>query len=591
MNYYIPSNPVTGAKLSTTGFFEDTVNGSIVPQGDVWNPNIAYPSRALAVGPDGLLYIATNANVNSAPPSNSWKSVGSQFADEISGNTGAQMVGFIQEGQGAAPREELSKTREHVTPEDFGAVGDGQADDSSAFQRAESSQHPVIELTRGHTYIVNGVQLKKRYVGFGTLLLDGVPHRVDPIFSAPFRARTPYWIEDFPTLGGNPNWVPARSGHSAQRPMYSVEDVTVWVDPVSGDDARDGKTQQTALRTFAAAMSRVPYYLFHAARIYLLDGVYDEAPIVSHVFSTASRWANFAVIGHTPNNPAYSDTKPEAVVFSTLASDGSRAVTAWSCIYGGTYNTSMEGVTIDAFWPYDVTCRLMNCIIQRGGGAFNNYAIGGHGGRVGFFNVTFKDIPAQGLIVEAVDFAHYIFDTCTFENVLAPFASVKNCSHVALKSCSIDLSTSFCEAGSMLMGDMSMRQNQFGIGLDKNTAGYVTLAGGTPGSDFYNEGGQVITYGKDAAGSNGGAVVVYFGSRLVTNTSSKFVVAYSDATGSREVFRVKPLGVALPSLGYQLNAVAASTTSGFTNMLFVDAADNKLKFRDSTNAIKVVTLT
>lgn len=62
-------------------------------------------------------------------------------------------------------------------------------------------------------------------------------------------------------------------------------------------------------------------------------------------------------------------------------------------------------------------------------------------------------------------------------------------------------------------------------------------------------------------------------------------------TGAREVFRVKSTGVALPSVGYQLNAVSASQTAGFNNTFFVDQSDSLLKFRDASGAIKTISLT
>lgn len=56
--------------------------------------------------------------------------------DELISPVGAQMVGFSQNGVGAVARDMLTKTREIVSIADFGAVGDGVADDSDALAAA-----------------------------------------------------------------------------------------------------------------------------------------------------------------------------------------------------------------------------------------------------------------------------------------------------------------------------------------------------------------------------------------------------------------------------------------------------------------------
>ena len=55
-----------------------------------------------------------------------------QEHDNLSGTAGATFVGFIQTGTGAVNRTALSKMREVVSVTDFGAVGDGTANDRVA---------------------------------------------------------------------------------------------------------------------------------------------------------------------------------------------------------------------------------------------------------------------------------------------------------------------------------------------------------------------------------------------------------------------------------------------------------------------------
>lgn len=71
----------------------------------------------------------------SAPASGSAAELALDLASTDSGK-GAAMVGFIQSGTGAADRTALDKLRETVSVTDFGAVGDGIADDTAEIQLA-----------------------------------------------------------------------------------------------------------------------------------------------------------------------------------------------------------------------------------------------------------------------------------------------------------------------------------------------------------------------------------------------------------------------------------------------------------------------
>ena len=65
--------------------------------------------------------------------------------------SGAGLIGFINTGTGATVRTVQSKLREIVTPEDFGAVGDGVTDDTAAILAALAAAKSVT-FTPGKTY-------------------------------------------------------------------------------------------------------------------------------------------------------------------------------------------------------------------------------------------------------------------------------------------------------------------------------------------------------------------------------------------------------------------------------------------------------
>ncbi len=78
-----------------------------------------------------------------------------QLRIDLLASGGSALVGFIQLGTGAVLRTAQSKLREWVTPEDFGAVGDGTTDDKTAVTNAFATGK-VVRGIKGSVYAVSG---------------------------------------------------------------------------------------------------------------------------------------------------------------------------------------------------------------------------------------------------------------------------------------------------------------------------------------------------------------------------------------------------------------------------------------------------
>lgn len=128
------------------------------------------PLEALALEPTDLLEIEQGG-------------VSKKISAETLLASAGDVIRFTQTGTGAVDRSLVEKEQERLSPLDFGAVGDGVANDTAAFKLLKTANplKRAVDLC-GRTYslvssvtdVVNGIALNSDFFN-GKLLMDGYP--------------------------------------------------------------------------------------------------------------------------------------------------------------------------------------------------------------------------------------------------------------------------------------------------------------------------------------------------------------------------------------------------------------------------------
>jgi len=159
----VTQTPTTDYTISGTTFSTTTaapLGAIILVKYQQALPN-SYYGMASNVGfvPVGSI---TSTNVQSAI---------AEINSDLASSSGSSLIGYTPAGTGAVATTVQTKLRESVSVKDFGAVGNGIANDAAAFTAAWTASNPKAVLVPAGTYLITGTVTGKFY-SFGVVTIS-----------------------------------------------------------------------------------------------------------------------------------------------------------------------------------------------------------------------------------------------------------------------------------------------------------------------------------------------------------------------------------------------------------------------------------
>lgn len=192
--------PITGALVGTNGTVTFGGTGQTrIPVGTT--------AQRSASPLDGMIRYNTDLLTYEGYRNSAWESF------DI---TDAEFVNYNEGGTGAVDRTVETKLQEMVSVKDFGAVGNGVTDDTTAFSLAAKGTTSAVSLDTTYSANIARAPINKIYIPAGTYLLSSV---VDT------GTNNPYWILDEAAIISNYsylNGVAVRAGEQTNSNHYGT---------------------------------------------------------------------------------------------------------------------------------------------------------------------------------------------------------------------------------------------------------------------------------------------------------------------------------------------------------------------------------